>query len=79
MNADQVGEQPEHPDDAGILQLRRLRVEGAGAFEEASVGKEDRHRDVGLKTIHRRRMMIRVAGILGDVIDHDGLARLVHP
>jgi len=78
MRADQIGEQAEHAHDAGHLEPGGLRIERTQRSEETAVGKKDRHRNVGLETVHRRRVMMGVALILRNVIDDHGLARLVH-
>ena len=71
VEADQVGEQPEHADRLGRPQLHRTRVDRAERSEKRSVGAQDGHRDVALKAIHRRCGMAAKSFVLRDVIDHD--------
>ena len=78
MERDQLGEQLEHADHARVLQLRRPRVDRAQRAVEAAVLQEDRHRDVALEAVHRRRVMLAEHLVLGDVVDHDRVARLAH-
>ncbi len=78
MKRDQLGEQLEHADRLGIFQAVRLGIDGAQRAEEAAVLEEDRHRDVALEAVHRRRVMLAVERVLGDVIDRHRLAALAY-
>ncbi len=71
VEPDQVGERPEHADDAGVAHARRLRVDGAEGAEDAAVRKADRHGDVALEPVRRRGRMAAEDRVLGDVVDHD--------
>ena len=78
MKGDQLGEQLEHADHAGVLQLRWPRIDRAQRAVEAAVLQEDRHRDVALEAVHRRRVVLAEHLVLGDVVDHHRIARLAH-
>jgi hypothetical protein len=58
------------------VQARRPRVDGAQRAEHGAVRQHNRHRDVALKAVFRRRVMPAIGGILGHVIDNDGLMAL---
>src|SRR5918995_5346988 len=76
MKADQLGEQLEHADRLGIVQMRRTRVDGAEGAEEGAVRQDDRHREIALEAIERRGVMAAEGFVLGHVVDDDGLPGL---
>ena len=63
MEGDQLGEQLEHADRSpGCFSLRRPRIDRAQRAEELAVGQQDRHRDVALEAVHRRRVVAAELG-----------------
>jgi hypothetical protein len=72
MRAAQFGEQLEHADGLGRVQLRRPRVDGAERAEHPPVAEEDRHRYIALESIHRGRVVTGKRDVVGDVLDHHG-------
>src|ERR1700677_3739213 len=78
MEGDQLGKVLEHADDFGPVQPCRVRIDCAQCAKEGAVRKNDWHRDVALKPIRSRRMMIAEILVLGDVIDNDGSAAIAN-
>ena len=74
MKDDQFGEQLEHAQHRGIVQRIGPGIDGAEGAEEGAIGHDDRHRNIALKAVHRRRGMAVKGAVLGDMIDHHQLA-----
>ena len=67
----------EHPADRlgehlGQRSAAGCRIDRAKRAEEAAVGAQDRHRDIALEAVHRRRVVSPPVGIGADMIDEDG-------
>ena len=71
VKGDQFGEQLEGRQGLGRGDDMRLRVDGAQGAEELAVGQDDRERDIALQAVGRRRLVVGVGGVVGDVVDHD--------
>jgi hypothetical protein len=71
MGRDQLRKQFEHAHDFRPRYLRRLRINGAKRSKERSILQNDRHRNIALKTVGRRRVMSAINRVLRDVVDDD--------
>ena len=76
MSADYLREHFEHADGLGRIQPMRFGIDRAKRTEKCTVREPDRHRDIALKAVHRRRVVGAERRIFGDMIDDDGVAAL---
>jgi hypothetical protein len=76
MRGDQFGKQLEHADGLRRVQPRRPRIDRAQRAEERPVGEHDRHRDIALEAVLRRRVVTAKGHVVGDTVDDDGLTAL---
>ena len=76
MRRDQLGKQLEHADGVRRVQPRRPRIDRAQRAEERAVGEHDRHRDVALEAVLRRRVVAAKGQVVGDAVDDHGLTAL---
>ena len=74
--ADHLREHLEHFYGLGGVQHMRRRVYGAQSAEKRSVGAAEGHRNIALQAIDLRRVVVRVNGVLGHMVDDDRLAAL---
>ena len=75
VEGDQLGEQLEHADRSPGLSSCAGRGSIAQSVpKKRAVGQDDRHRDVALEAVHRRRVVAAERRVLGDVVDDHRLA-----
>jgi hypothetical protein len=72
----QFGEELEHPDRLGIVDLMRRWVDGTQRSEETAVATNDRYGNVAFQPIDGRRVMVAVFWAFISVIYHDEMVTL---
>ncbi len=76
LRADELGEQLQRLMQHGIVELGRLRVDGAERAEERIVGAEDRDRDIALEAVHPGRRVLAEAVVRAGAAEDDGASVL---
>src|SRR5687768_7591124 len=76
MKGDQLGKDFEHADGLRRVQPRRLGIDGAERAEKRAIRQQDRHRNIALQSVSRRRVMAAIRGVLRDIVDHHRLTVL---
>src|SRR6202000_829099 len=69
----QIGKQLEHADHRRRVQRVGPRIDRAQRSEKRAVGENDRKGNIALQAVGRRRVVVPVKRILGDMIDDDRL------